>query len=160
MSTDAAQARLPTHASFTLERHYRRPPATVFAALADPAAKRRWLIEGEGFTVDSYVPGFGVGAFDRSSFRFEGGPVISNDTVYLDIEADARIIFAYTMRLEGTPMSSSLVTVLLAAEGAGTRLTLTEQGTYLPGFTDVAGREQGTRELLEALDREVMARAA
>ena len=34
-----------THSSFTLERSYPRPPETVFAAIADPAKKRRWFAE-------------------------------------------------------------------------------------------------------------------
>jgi uncharacterized protein YndB with AHSA1/START domain len=36
-----------THATFTLERSYPVPPARVFAAWADPAAKARWFTPGE-----------------------------------------------------------------------------------------------------------------
>jgi len=32
-----------THATFSLERSYPLPPARVFAAWADPAAKARWF---------------------------------------------------------------------------------------------------------------------
>ncbi|MFG1359661.1 SRPBCC family protein [Xanthobacter pseudotagetidis] len=148
-------ARPVTHASFTLQRTYPRAPEVVFAAIASPSAKRRWLVEGEGFEVVSYEPGFGAGAFERSSFRFKGGPLVRNDTVYLDVNENRRIIFAYSMSLEGTPMSSSLVTMLLEPAPGGTRLTLTEQGAYLEGFDDVAGREQGTRELLERLHQDI-----
>jgi uncharacterized protein YndB with AHSA1/START domain len=148
-----------THASFTVERTYRAAPAKVFAAFCDPAAKRRWLVEGEGFTVESYEPGFGVGAFERSSFRFQAGPLVRNDTVYMDVLQDRRIVFAYSMTLEDKPMSTSLATVLFEPQGAGTRMIFTEQGAYLAGFDDVAGRENGTRELLEALDRELEQRA-
>ena len=35
-----------THATFTLERSYPVPPARVFAAWADPAAKARWFTPG------------------------------------------------------------------------------------------------------------------
>lgn len=150
----------PTHASFTIERRYAQPPATVFAAIADAGARRRWLVEGEGFTVEYFRPDFAVGGFDRSGFRYQSGPLITNDTVYLDILEGRRIMFAYAMTLDGVPMSSSLVSVTLKAEGAGTTLTLTEQGAYLPGFDDVAGREHGTRELMEALGREIDRQAA
>lgn len=149
----------PTHGSFTLERNYAQPPAAVFSAIADADARRRWLVEGEGFEVEFFRPDFTVGKFDRSGFRFQGGPLITNDTVYLDILEGRRITFAYTMTLDGTPMSSSLVTVTLEAIGPGTRLTLTEQGAYLPGFDDIPGREHGTRELLKALGREIDRRA-
>ena len=40
-----------THATFTLERTYDAPPAKVFKAFADPAIKRRWFVEGEGWEV-------------------------------------------------------------------------------------------------------------
>ena len=36
-----------THATFALERSYPVPPARVFAAWADPAAKARWFTPGE-----------------------------------------------------------------------------------------------------------------
>ena len=36
-------ARSVTHGSFVLERTYDAPPARVFAAWADPAAKARWF---------------------------------------------------------------------------------------------------------------------
>ena len=38
-----------THATFTLERSYPVPPAQVFAAWADPAAKASWFTPGPGF---------------------------------------------------------------------------------------------------------------
>jgi uncharacterized protein YndB with AHSA1/START domain len=144
-----------THASFTIERTYAAAPAKVFAAFSDPEAKRRWYVDGEGFTTESYEPGFGNGAFERSSFRFKGGPLIRNDTVYLDVQQGERLIFAYSMSLEGQPMSSSLVTILFEPSGTGTRLVFTEQGAYLKGFDDVDGRQHGTRGLLEALGREL-----
>jgi uncharacterized protein YndB with AHSA1/START domain len=36
------------HATFTLERSYPVPPARVFAAWAEPAAKARWFTPGPG----------------------------------------------------------------------------------------------------------------
>jgi uncharacterized protein YndB with AHSA1/START domain len=38
--------RYVTHATFSLERIYPVPPARVFAAWADPAAKARWFAPG------------------------------------------------------------------------------------------------------------------
>jgi len=108
-----------THASFTIERRYLHSRARLFDALADAEARRRWLIEGEGFTTESYVPGFGVGAVESSSFRYQGGPLITNDTVWQDVVPGERAIFAYRMTIDGAPMSSSLVTVLFEADGEG-----------------------------------------
>jgi len=47
----------------------------------------------------------------------------------------------------------------LEPAGSGTRLVFTEQGAYLDGYDDVAGREHGTRELLESLDKELKRQA-
>lgn len=144
-----------THAAFTIERRYRHPRAKVFKAFSDAEARRRWYIEGEGFTIESYVPGFGVGEAESSSFRYRGGPLITNDTVWQDIVPNERAIFAYRMTIDGAPMSSSLVTILFEPDGEGARLVLTEQGAYVGEHADVAGRERGMAELLDALDREL-----
>lgn len=145
------------HGTFTIERTYDVPPVRVFAGFSNPQAKRRWLVEGEGFTVDFYEPAFDVGHFERSGFRYLGGPPMTNDTVYLEIVPQERIIFAYTMTVGGAYISSSHVTVELRPNGDGTHLRLTEQGAYLDGHDDIAGREEGSRQLLDALAREVEA---
>ena len=46
-------------------------------------------------------------------------------------------------------------TVDLKPAGKGTNLTFTEQGAFLDGFDDAAGRERGTVELLDALGAEL-----
>lgn len=141
----------PVHASFSIERDYPHPPAKVFAAFSDLNTKRRWFAEGEGFTVHEYSMDFREGGFERCRFAAPGGVEGRNDTVYLDIVPDARIVTAYTMDFAGARISSSLLTLTFAARGGGTRLTLTEQGYYLGNSDGPAGREAGTRELLEAL---------
>ena len=62
-----------THTTFTLERSYDAPPAKVFKAFADPAIKRRWFVEGEGWEVEEFNGEFKVGGVERSRFRFKGG---------------------------------------------------------------------------------------
>ena len=49
------------------------------------------------------------------------------------------------------PLSSSLASIELKPDGAGTRLTLTEYGVYLDGFDGAAGREEGTNWLMDRL---------
>lgn len=144
-----------SHATFVVERRYDAPPAAVFAAFADPAAKRRWFAEGDGWEVEAFEADFRVGGWERSRFRFRGGPLIRNDTVYLDIVPDARIVIAYGMAVGEAPISSSLATIELRPEGAGTRLTFTEQDAFLDGQDNAGQREQGTRGLLDALDAEL-----
>ena len=144
-----------THATFTVERDYDATPERVFKAFEDTEAKRRWYVEGEGWTIEEYTADFRVGGFERSRFRFKDGPVMTNDTVYQEIAPNERIITAYTMTIDGAPISASLATIEFQKRGSGTRLRFTEQGAHLDGHDDIAGRKAGTRELYEALDREL-----
>lgn len=149
-----------THASFVIERDYAASPARVFAAFADPAQKRRWFAEGEGWSIERFDVDFRIGGSERSSFRFQGGPLISNHTTYQDIVPDRRIVSAYTMTIAGEPISSSLATVELLPNGSGTRLVYTEQAAFLDGKDEASTREAGSRELLESLAQELERTAA
>lgn len=144
-----------THATFAIERAYAAAPQKVFRAFADPAIKRRWFVEGEGWTIEEFTADFREGGIEQSRFRFRGGPPVSNDTVYHEIVTDQRIVFSYAMIVDGKRISVSLATVELEAEGGGTRLVYTEQGAFLDGADQPANREVGCGELFEALAREL-----
>lgn len=147
------------HSTFSIERTYPAAPARVFAAFANQGTKRRWFVEGEGWEVDEFTMDFRVGGQERSRYRFQGGPQAGNDTVYLDIVPDRRIVIAYTMLVGDRRISVSLATIEIAPEGTGARLVYTEQGAYFEGTDDPAGREIGCRELLEKLDEELRTHA-
>jgi uncharacterized protein YndB with AHSA1/START domain len=142
------------HATFTIERNYPKPPQPVFAAFSDPAKKRRWFAEGEEFQVDSFAMDFRVGGTERSSFRVQGMGCI-NDTVYLDIVPNRRIVLAYTMTLGGKRISSSQATFELLLAEKGTDLIFTEQGAFFEGADGPQMRQEGWTKLLESLAREV-----
>jgi uncharacterized protein YndB with AHSA1/START domain len=142
-----------THTTFTLERTYDAPPAKVFKAFADPAIKRRWFVEGEGWEVDEFVSDFKVGGVERSRFRFKGGEPIRNDTSYHDIVPNERIIFAYTMTIGEKRISASLATLQFKQAGSRTQLIFTEQGAFLDGLDSAGPREGGWKQLLDALER-------
>lgn len=153
--TVEAPTKPAVHSTFRIERYYEAPPSRLFFAFADTASKRRWLVEGDGFTVYEHEADFRVGGREFSRFRYGDGPDITNEAVYQDIVPDERIVFCYRMALAGAPMSASLTTIELTPNGTGTLLVQTEQGTYLDGSDDGTGREEGTRGLLEILAREV-----
>ena len=149
------------HATFTIERDYKASPDKVFDAFSDPARKRRWFAEGPGFHLESYELDFRVGGWERSRFRFVAGKPIeegtpcTNDTVFLNIVANKRIVIAYTMTVAGSPISSSQSTMEFLPNGKGTRLVFTEQAAFLEGADGPEMREHGTRELLDALAAEL-----
>lgn len=151
------------HGTFVVERRYDASPARVFRAHADPVAFRRWFADGEGWTIHEWTQDFRVGGSFTGRFRFgdEGNDTWFNDTEYLDIVPDRRIITSYVMgRVVGDEKrraSASLATTELVADGSGTRLIYTEQGAFLDGADDIAGRERGCGDMLDALGRELEA---
>jgi uncharacterized protein YndB with AHSA1/START domain len=149
-----------THASFVIERRYEASPQRVFAAWADPVAKRAWFAEGEGWDISSYELDFREGGAERSRFRVVGRAsplpphtVFGNETVFNEIVPNERIIFTYSMDRDGMRFSVSLASVELSAAGSGTRLLFTEHAAFFDGADGAAMRESGWRELLDNLDQ-------
>lgn len=145
-----------THATFVLERTYKAEPAKVFAHWADPALKRTWW-GAPGEERPQLECDFRVGGYERGSGTAPGGTSIyTYEARFDDIVADERIVYVYTMGIDGVCISSSLGTVVLEPlAGGGTRLTYTEQGAFLDGLDTPPSREHGTAELLDQL-REVV----
>jgi uncharacterized protein YndB with AHSA1/START domain len=148
------------HSTFVIDRTYVAPPEKVFAAFADERIKRRWFAEGIGTQVDEFSTDFRIGGGERSRFRFTGGTPgapppgtrMGNDTTYLDIVPNRRIVFAYTMSVGDRRMSASLATVELVPSGSGTRLTFTEQAAFFDRSDGAELRQEGWRELLKKLE--------
>ena len=61
----------------------------------DPATKRQWFAEGEGWRIDEYGLDFRVGGREHGRFRSGNGPETRNETVYLDIVPDRRIVMVH-----------------------------------------------------------------
>ena len=153
------KTRSVTHTTFVIERSYSSSPERVFAAFADPAKKRRWFAEGEGFEVEDFNMDFRVGGVERARFRSnDGGPsgaVFTNETSYQDIEVNRRVVLAYTMAMGDKRISASLATIELLPAGKGTDLIFTEQAAFFEGADGAQMREQGWRQLLEELAKEL-----
>jgi uncharacterized protein YndB with AHSA1/START domain len=139
------------HATFTLERTYPVPPARVFAAWAEPAAKAKWFAgSAPGHELD-----FRVGGREAARGVNGDGDPLAFESTYHDIVPASRIVYGSTMSVLGQVVTVSTTTVELSPVGEGTRLVLTEQGTYLDGREQPAWREQGTSDQLDALGAEL-----
>ena len=77
------------------------------------------------------------------------------ESTYHDIVPQARIVYSSTLSVRDKLATVSITTVEISPAGEGTRLVLTEQGTYLDGMEDPDWREHGTSRQLEALDTEL-----
>jgi uncharacterized protein YndB with AHSA1/START domain len=148
-----------THASFVIERTYSVSPQRIFAAWADPVAKRAWFVEGEGWDIQSYEIDFREGGSERSRFRFVKGEetfgekiFFGNETVFNEIIENERIVFTYAMDRNGARFSVSLATVEFKPVAKGTRLIFTEHGAFFDGADGPKMREAGWNELLQKLD--------
>jgi uncharacterized protein YndB with AHSA1/START domain len=154
------EERSVTHSTFVIERSYPTTPERVFAAFADPARKRRWFAEGEGFEVEEFAMDFQVGGKEQARFRFkEGGQfqgtAFTNDTVYQDIVPNRRVVIAYTMALGDKRFSASLATFELLRTDKGTNLIFTEQAAFFEGADGPQIRQEGWGKLLEELGKEL-----
>lgn len=94
---------------------------------------------------------FRVGGVERKRFKVKIGFICTNNTVYLDIVPNARIVFAYTMSAGDSHFSSSQATVELLPTENGTTMIFTEQGAYFEGADGLQMREEGWRHLLDKL---------
>jgi len=140
------------HATIVVERTYNAVPARVFAAWADPAVRVQWHVPGDDWEIAQHKQDFRVGGRDASRFGPKGDPRYFSDGRYLDIVPNARIISAGTMHSGETRISTTLCTVELLVDGAGTRLILTDQSAFLDGREKPTDREAGWGEILDKLD--------
>ncbi|WP_026621998.1 YndB with AHSA1/START domain [Ensifer sp. WSM1721] len=143
------------HASFTIERVFKASPARVFQAFADPAAHDRWFVNADNWPVAEYSHDFRVGGRESGRFSQDSKTIYFNETVYLDIVEDRRIVSAYTMAKDDRRISASIATVDLIAEGTGTRFVFTEQAAFLDGLDKVEYRRDGWEQLIGALAAEL-----
>jgi uncharacterized protein YndB with AHSA1/START domain len=146
-----------TQSTFIIERNYATSPAKAFAAWSDPASKRRWYAEGERGSVEAHKLDFRIGGSEHTTSIIGGGPFkgtsLTNDSIYMDIVPNQRIVFAYTMTLGDRRISASQATVEFLADGKGTIMAFTEQAAFFEGADGPEMREQGWKSLIGQLEK-------
>lgn len=154
MNTPSATRAAGAHSSFTIERQLPGSPAHAYRFFADPDLKQRWTECHPDWTVVDRAFDFRIGGNETTRLRRGDGAVQTVDIHYLDLLAGERIVYAYSMRLDETAISASLVTIALVREGAGTRMLYTEHLAMLEG-TGAAEREMGTEQGFDRLAIEI-----
>ncbi len=145
------------HRSFVIERRLPGNPAHAFRFWSDPALKRRWTGCHPDWQVLEDDFDFRLGGGERTRWCLPDGTEQAMTAHYLDIAAPHRLVYAYTMRSNGHPVSASLVTIEFTAAGPATTMTFTEQAAFA---TEAAAttRETGTAGSFDRL-AEVMTEA-
>jgi uncharacterized protein YndB with AHSA1/START domain len=141
-----------THGLFTIERRYAAPVAQVWRALTEPVAKQAWFAgPADQWQQVERVMNVCEGGHERLVSRWGSGLITRFEAQYHDVVLQQRLVYSYAMYLDEQKISVSLATVELRADGDGTVLRMTEQGTFLNGYDDAGSREQGSGLLLDRL---------
>lgn len=144
------------HGAFTLVRHLPAEPARVFAYFAELELRKRWFrIPGVS---GGHVLDFRVGGGEVASAIFAPAGVeehVEYRARFLEIQREERIVLSAEVLLDGLRRIVSQVTIELAPEAGGTRLTYTDQHAVLvptgDGSADLGERKGGTQLLLNRL---------
>ena len=144
------------HRSFVIERQLPGSLGHAFRFWSDHGLKRRWTSCHPTWTVLDDHFDFRVDGSEATSWRLPDGAHWSMLTHYLEIAPRQRIVYAYTMRIDERPISSSLVTVEFTPRGEATQMTFTEQAVFAdPRDGDI--RETGTASTFDRLAEEMVA---
>lgn len=142
-----------SHSTFVIERDYPVPVSRVFGAFSDHAIKSRWFGADDGWTTVSESFDFREGGGEHHEGHWSNGTTSRFAARYHEIVDDLRIVYSYEMHVDGGRLSVSITSIEFAPTASGTRLKLTEQGTFFDAIDNPAQREAGTGELLDALGR-------
>ncbi len=108
------------------ETYIAAPPTAVFAVLSDADSYGEWVVGSRAIRdVDAGFPAVGT----RFHHQVGVPPLVLNDhTEVLESEAPTRIV----LRAKTRPFATARVELRLAAEGAGTHVTMLEGAGNLP----------------------------
>lgn len=143
-----------TYSSFTIERLLPGKPAHAYRFFAEPELKRRWNDCHPDWTIVDRAFDFRIGGNETTRLRRSDGMVQTVDIHYLDLLAGERIVYAYSMRLDETAVSASLVTIALVPKAAATRMLYTEHLAMFEA-TGSSEREMGTEQGFDRLVVEI-----
>lgn len=134
---------LVDHRSFVIERKLPGSPAHAYRFWSDHQLKRRWNACHPDWHVIEDRFDFRTDGQESMIWRTPEGTDHAMLAHFLEIYPRQRIVYAYTMRADDVPISSSLVTVEFVGAGGMTIMTFTEQAVF--GSTaDGDIREHGT----------------
>lgn len=131
------------HRSFVIERELPGSPAHAFRFWSEHELKRRWNSCHPDWQVIEDRFDFRVDGHESMIWRMPEGTKQTMLAHFLEVHPRQRIVYAYTMRSNDVPISSSLVTVEFEGRDGKTMMTFTEQAVFAnPADGDM--RQSGT----------------
>ena len=136
--------------TLTFTRQVAAPVATLWQVWTAPAARAIWSAPAPSVTVDYLEADTRVGGREVSLCRVAGQPDIRCDAGWLVLQPERHSVSFEVISSEGVTRSAALVTADLAADGEGSRLTVTVQLSSLAEDM-AAGYRQGFEAGLDSL---------
>ncbi|MGA0540385.1 SRPBCC domain-containing protein [Neotabrizicola sp. VNH66] len=137
-------------ATLSFERQIAAPVATLWQAWTAPAARAVWAAPSPAVTVEFLEADTRIGGREISLCKVEGQPDIRCEAGWLDLQPAQRSVAYEVISTAGVVQSTALVTAEMAAEGEGSRLTVTVQLSSLAADME-AGYRQGFNAGLDNL---------
>ncbi len=139
--------------TFACERDFDHPVSRLYWAFTNLEAKKDWYGgEGGGWDVAHHTLDFREGGVESWKGRPHGGPLMTNDGVYVEILPEQRIIHHYVMTMDGKLFTVSQQVLEFSAKGAGSHLKVTEQILFIDGVDHLENRIEGTQGMLDTLN--------
>jgi uncharacterized protein YndB with AHSA1/START domain len=147
--------------SFEMGETFACPLQKLFSAFTDPVTKRAWYVDGaHADTHDTLAYSLDPEVGGKEVFRL----VLNDKTPVPGLEIEmvgecvaridnALLVYSSRMIARGHVVSITNETFEFTADGAGARLRLTQQGTYLEGSDGPELRRRGHEQLLSDLRR-------
>jgi uncharacterized protein YndB with AHSA1/START domain len=130
--------------SRTLKRRLKASPEQVFAAWTDPEKVSHWFHCGDASVIDASFDVRVGGAFTLATRKSHGEENRASG-VYREVVPNRKLVFTWVH--DRNPSAETLVTLLLAPDGAGCLLTLTHEM-----FADEFTRDQNNNGWTGCLD--------
>ena len=144
------------HDTVVMQQGFDAGVARVFDAWGDTEALQRWCYPGDEQWLSTLKENdFRVGGRKVSSFGPPGDEPYVEDSRYLDIVPEQRIVLTETISQGDRRISTSQITVEFTDDGSGTSLTITDQIALLDGGDSGEARRSGWSEVLKRLVAEV-----
>lgn len=142
----------PNHDTVRLTQHVDASAAEAWEAYADAATRARWSVPaGERMVYDE--SDFHEGGRDHYRCGSPEDLEFHAEVEYTKIVPQELVVYAETVRSEGQPLATGIVTWEFEPDSTGTLVTVTNQVVSFVGTEMIDGNRNGHTKALEQLSQ-------